>query len=60
MANKLRVHAPSHAHVQEERQEPDADFKPNLINTICFLANFAIQVGAACCLPACTGALQVL
>lgn len=27
----------------EERQEPDAEFKPNLINTICFLANFSIQ-----------------
>lgn len=32
--------------LQEERQEPDADFKPNLINTVCFLANFVIQVGA--------------
>lgn len=31
--------------MQEERQEPDGEFKPNLINTICFLANFAIQVG---------------
>jgi len=31
--------------LQEERQEPDADFKPNLINTICFLVNFIIQVG---------------
>ena len=60
LANKLLLRAPSHAHstLQEERQEPDADFKPNLINTICFLANFAIQVGAACCLPACTGAQQ--
>ena len=27
----------------EDRQEPDADFKPNLINTVCFLANFIIQ-----------------
>ena len=27
----------------EDKQEPDADFKPNLINTVCFLANFAIQ-----------------
>lgn len=27
----------------EDRQEPDAEFKPNLINTICFLANFIIQ-----------------
>ena len=27
----------------EERQEPGAEFKPNLVNTVCFLANFAIQ-----------------
>lgn len=27
----------------EERQDPGADFKPNLVNTVCFLANFAIQ-----------------
>jgi cation-transporting ATPase 13A1 len=27
----------------EDRQPPDGDFKPNLINTVCFLANFAIQ-----------------
>lgn len=38
---------------QDERQEPDADFKPNLINTVCFLVNFVIQVGActACAPP---------
>ena len=35
--------SPSPPRAQEERQEPDAEFKPNLINTICFLANFAIQ-----------------
>lgn len=29
---------------QEERQEPDGDFKPNLLNTVCYLVNFAIQV----------------
>lgn len=35
---------------QEERQEPDSEFKPNLINTICFLVNFSIQAGAhGCC-----------
>ncbi|KAL6770987.1 hypothetical protein ACKKBF_B33495 [Auxenochlorella protothecoides x Auxenochlorella symbiontica] len=28
---------------REERQEPDSEFKPNLINTICFLVNFSIQ-----------------
>jgi cation-transporting ATPase 13A1 len=27
----------------EDRQQPDSDFKPNLINTVCFLANFVIQ-----------------
>lgn len=27
----------------EERQEPGGDFKPNLVNTVCFLTNFAIQ-----------------
>ncbi|GAB4817890.1 hypothetical protein N2152v2_004936 [Parachlorella kessleri] len=27
----------------EERQEPDGEFKPNLVNTICYLVNFAIQ-----------------
>lgn len=27
----------------EERQEPGTDFKPNLVNTVCFLTNFAIQ-----------------
>lgn len=27
----------------EERQEPDTEFKPNLINTVCFLVNFVIQ-----------------
>lgn len=32
---------------QDERQEPGADFKPNLINTVCFLVNFIIQVGAS-------------
>jgi hypothetical protein len=38
---------PASAAAQEERQEPDAEFRPNLINTICFLVNFAIQVGHA-------------
>ena len=27
----------------EDKQEPNSDFKPNLINTVCFLANFVIQ-----------------
>jgi len=27
----------------EERQDPGAEFKPNLVNTVCFLTNFAIQ-----------------
>lgn len=29
---------------QEERQEPDAEFKPNLVNSVCFLVNWIIQV----------------
>ncbi len=41
-----RMLPPPYGHLQEERQEPDADFKPNLINTICFLANFATQASA--------------
>ena len=27
----------------EDRQEPGGEFKPNLVNTVCFLTNFAIQ-----------------
>ena len=29
---------------QEDRQEPDAEFKPNLVNSVCFLVNWIIQV----------------
>lgn len=29
---------------QEERQAPDAEFKPNLVNTVCFLVNWIIQI----------------
>lgn len=55
----------------EERQEVNSDFKPNLINTVCFLANFIIQVrwvgwGGAlalarlpACLPSRDGGWQV-
>ncbi|KDD73618.1 hypothetical protein H632_c1996p0 [Helicosporidium sp. ATCC 50920] len=28
---------------REERQLPDAEFAPNLINTVCFLVNFVVQ-----------------
>jgi len=28
----------------EQRQQPDADFAPNLVNSACFLCSFAIQV----------------
>jgi len=30
--------------IQEDRLEPDADFKPNLVNTVCFLVNWIIQI----------------
>ena len=33
-----------HTCPQEERQEPDAEFKPNLVNSVCFLVNWIIQV----------------
>ena len=39
----VRLGTPMRA--QGERQAPDAEFKPNLLNTVCFLVNFAIQVG---------------
>ena len=29
---------------QDQKQEPNADFKPNLVNTICFLVQFIIQL----------------
>lgn len=29
--------------MQEDRQQPDSDFKPNLLNTVCYLVNFGIQ-----------------
>ena len=30
--------------LQDQKQEPNADFKPNLVNTICFLVQFIIQL----------------
>lgn len=30
--------------LQEDRQAPDAEFKPNLVNTVCFLVNWIIQI----------------
>ena len=27
-----------------EKQEPNSDFKPNLVNTVCFLVQFIIQL----------------
>ena len=32
-----------HIMAPEDRQEPGGEFKPNLVNTVCFLTNFAIQ-----------------
>lgn len=30
--------------MQDEIQEPSADFKPNLVNSVCFLVQFIIQL----------------
>lgn len=30
--------------LQGEKQEPNTDFKPNLVNTVCFLVQFIIQL----------------
>lgn len=30
--------------MQGEKQEPNTDFKPNLVNTVCFLVQFIIQL----------------
>jgi len=44
MAFLMYMQTTAHAlMLPEDRQAPDAEFKPNLINTVCFLANFAIQ-----------------
>ena len=29
---------------QDERLAPDSEFKPNLVNTVCFLVNWVIQI----------------
>jgi cation-transporting ATPase 13A1 len=40
----MHMQATAHAIMApEDRQEPGGDFKPNLVNTVCFLTNFAIQ-----------------
>jgi cation-transporting ATPase 13A1 len=44
MALLMHLQRGAHAAMADaDRQAPDAEFKPNLINTVCFLANFAIQ-----------------
>jgi cation-transporting ATPase 13A1 len=30
--------------LQDEAQSPDSDFKPNLVNTVCFLVNYQVQL----------------
>lgn len=30
--------------VQDQKQKPDTDFVPNLVNTVCFVVNFIIQL----------------
>lgn len=40
----MHMQAAAHAIMApEDRQEPGGEFKPNLVNTVCFLTNFAIQ-----------------
>ena len=31
-------------HLQDEAQAPDSDFKPNLVNTVCYVIQFIIQL----------------
>ncbi len=35
--------------VQDQKQKPDADFVPNLVNTVCFVVNFIIQLSTFAC-----------
>ena len=35
--------------LQDQMQKPDADFKPNLVNTVCFVVNFIIQLSTFAC-----------
>lgn len=30
--------------MQDQKQKPDTDFVPNLVNTVCFVVNFIIQL----------------
>ena len=36
-------------HVQDQKQKPDSDFEPNLVNTVCFVVNFIIQLSTFAC-----------
>lgn len=35
--------------MQDQKQKPDADFEPNLVNTVCFVVNFIIQLSTFAC-----------
>ena len=35
--------------VQDQKQKPDSDFEPNLVNTVCFVVNFIIQLSTFAC-----------
>lgn len=34
---------------EDQKQKPDADFVPNLVNTVCFVVNFIIQLSTFAC-----------
>ena len=34
---------------QDQKQKPDSDFEPNLVNTVCFVVNFIIQLSTFAC-----------
>ena len=36
-------------YVQDQMQKPDTDFAPNLVNTVCFVVNFIIQLSTFAC-----------
>ncbi len=35
---------PDHAALQEDKQLPDTPFEPNLVNSVCFLVNWIVQL----------------
>lgn len=39
-----RLRAGGGAPAQEDAQQPDSDFKPNLVNTVCWLISYVVQI----------------